>query len=439
MRVVQSQSSDECELLLKNCLEERKKHKKVTLVIDGTSLVYALSIHGDLFLEVGKQCETVICCRADPLQKALVVRLMKNGTGKVCLSIGDGANDVSMLQEAHIGVGIWGEEGTQAARNSDYAIRLFKHLAKLLTVHGRYSMLRNACMVQFSFYKNLGMFVVQIWYGFFNQFSAQTFFDSWYMAAYNVALLSLPPLALAFWEKDLTEEQIGHFPESYRELRAGLYFTGSTMARWMVSAGFHSLVIFFSLWLLPETIQNKGQDADLWAISTLVGIGGVWAIIARGMVGTNRFVWTNHLANFLSFIAPIALLLVTSHWPWLTLTYFGVLDWVLSTGYFWLMAVWIVAACTIPEIAFEYVRRQYWPSNWHIIAEIKKMPKGLEEISPKSKDSDDDDKNNTELKEMKFEEKVESKEDRTKLIQKSKSGKIKEKDSEKGEDGSSSD
>jgi phospholipid-translocating ATPase len=94
------------------------------LVIDGSALTEALSddMHKQLMLRLATQCEGVICCRVSPLQKALVVRLVKDGLGAMTLAIGDGANDVSMIQAADVGVGISGEEGLQAVNSSDYAI-----------------------------------------------------------------------------------------------------------------------------------------------------------------------------------------------------------------------------------------------------------------------------------------------------------------------------
>jgi phospholipid-transporting ATPase len=90
-----------------------------------------------LFFRVASACRAVLCCRASPIQKANVVRMMKQHTGAITLAIGDGANDVSMLQAAHVGVGIsGGQEGMQAARAADFAIAQFSFLAKLLLVHG---------------------------------------------------------------------------------------------------------------------------------------------------------------------------------------------------------------------------------------------------------------------------------------------------------------
>ncbi|KAG6885888.1 hypothetical protein C0993_008407 [Termitomyces sp. T159_Od127] len=118
------------------------------LVIDGAALGDAFEDEGNknLLLRLATSCEAVVCCRVSPLQKALVVRLVKDGLGVMTLAIGDGANDVSMIQAAHVGVGISGEEGLQAVNSSDYAIAQFRFLKKLLLVHGHWSYARNGTM-----------------------------------------------------------------------------------------------------------------------------------------------------------------------------------------------------------------------------------------------------------------------------------------------------
>lgn len=124
------------------------------------------------FLKLCMLCKSVICCRVSPLQKSQVVTLVKeNLNGAITLAIGDGANDVSMIQAAHIGVGISGEEGLQAARAADYAIAQFRYLQRLLLIHGRYSYRRISKMILYSFYKNLTLQLTQFWYIFFNGFT----------------------------------------------------------------------------------------------------------------------------------------------------------------------------------------------------------------------------------------------------------------------------
>lgn len=136
----------------------------LALVIDGKSLTYALE--KDLeknFLDLAVMCKAVICCRVSPLQKALVVKLVKRNLKSILLAIGDGANDVSMIQAAHIGVGISGMEGLQAARSADVAIGQFRYLRKLLLVHGAWSYHRISKVILYSFYKNITLYMTQFW------------------------------------------------------------------------------------------------------------------------------------------------------------------------------------------------------------------------------------------------------------------------------------
>lgn len=136
----------------------------LALVIDGKSLTYALE--KDLektFLDLAVMCKAVICCRVSPLQKALVVKLVKRHLKAILLAIGDGANDVSMIQAAHVGVGISGVEGLQAARSADVAIGQFRFLRKLLLVHGSWSYHRLSKLILYSFYKNLALAMTQFY------------------------------------------------------------------------------------------------------------------------------------------------------------------------------------------------------------------------------------------------------------------------------------
>jgi phospholipid-transporting ATPase len=136
----------------------------LALVIDGKSLTFALEKDMEkLFLDLAVMCKAVICCRVSPLQKALVVKLVKRHLKALLLAIGDGANDVSMIQAAHVGVGISGVEGLQAARSADVAIGQFRYLRKLLLVHGAWSYQRISKVILYSFYKNIAMFMTQFW------------------------------------------------------------------------------------------------------------------------------------------------------------------------------------------------------------------------------------------------------------------------------------
>ncbi|XP_078392400.1 phospholipid-transporting ATPase ID-like isoform X2 [Cetorhinus maximus] len=153
------------------------------------------------FLETACACKAVICCRVTPLQKAQVVELVKKYKKAVTLAIGDGANDVSMIKTAHIGVGISGQEGIQAVLASDYSVSQFKFLQRLLLVHGRWSYFRMCKFLCYFFYKNFAFTMVHFWFGFFCGFSAQTVYDQYFITLYNIVYTSLPVLAMGVFDQ----------------------------------------------------------------------------------------------------------------------------------------------------------------------------------------------------------------------------------------------
>jgi len=123
------------------------------------------------FLEIGTRCHSVICCRVTPIQKARVVKLVKIHLKKTTLAIGDGANDVSMIKAADVGIGIMGKEGAQAVKASDYAFKEFKFLKRLIFIHGHYNYIRITKILLYSFYKNIVMIIPQIINGFYTYWS----------------------------------------------------------------------------------------------------------------------------------------------------------------------------------------------------------------------------------------------------------------------------
>ena len=143
------------------------------IIIDGSTLAIVLKEKAiaDQFFRLGLYASSVVCCRVSPKQKADVVHLAKRNGRWITLSIGDGANDVSMIMEAHIGVGIRGKEGTQAVRSADYAISQFRFLQRLLLVHGRWAYRRISWMICYYFYKNVILVFSEIYFAFFNGYS----------------------------------------------------------------------------------------------------------------------------------------------------------------------------------------------------------------------------------------------------------------------------
>lgn len=157
----------------------------------------------------------MVCCRVSPLQKALVVKLVKRHLKAILLAIGDGANDVSMIQAAHVGVGISGLEGMQAARSADVAISQFKYLKKLLLVHGAWSYQRLSKLILYSFYKNITLYMTQFWYTFQNGFSGQVIYESWTITYYNVLFTVLPPIVMGVFDQFVSARMLDRYPQMY--------------------------------------------------------------------------------------------------------------------------------------------------------------------------------------------------------------------------------
>lgn len=176
------------------------------------------------FLKIAKTCEAVICCRVSPAQKADVVKLVKDDDKKlITLAIGDGANDCSMILEAHIGVGLYGNEGMRAVQSGDYALGEFQFLWRLILVHGRWAYIRNADLILYFFYKNVVFTLPQMYFAFINGYSGQTIYDQWYISFYNLFFTSLPLAAKAVFDQDINSAIDG---EAFKKYMPMLYYIG---------------------------------------------------------------------------------------------------------------------------------------------------------------------------------------------------------------------
>lgn len=112
-----------------------------------------------------------------PLSILPQVTALVRSKGLRTIGIGDGANDVGMIQEADIGVGISGLEGRQAVMASDFAIAQFRFLEILMLVHGRWCYKRISRMVNFFFYKNLVFGLTLFYFNGFSFFSGGLTYD----------------------------------------------------------------------------------------------------------------------------------------------------------------------------------------------------------------------------------------------------------------------
>jgi phospholipid-translocating ATPase len=196
------------------------------LIIDGESLKLVLSDElRQRFLLLCKQCRSVLCCRVSPAQKAAVVSLVKNGLNIMALSIGDGANDVAMIQEADVGVGIAGEEGRQAVMSSDYAIGQFRYLQRLVLVHGRWDYRRLSETIANFFYKNIVWTFALFWYQIYTNFDITYLYDYTYILLVNLIFTSVPVGLMGVLDQDVSDKVALAVPQLYRRGIERLEFT----------------------------------------------------------------------------------------------------------------------------------------------------------------------------------------------------------------------
>uniref|UniRef100_A0A670ZTY2 Phospholipid-transporting ATPase n=1 Tax=Pseudonaja textilis TaxID=8673 RepID=A0A670ZTY2_PSETE len=257
--------------------EALRKENDFALIIDGKTLKYALTFGiRQYFLDLALSCKAVICCRVSPLQKSDIVEMVKKQVKVVTLAIGDGANDVSMIQTAHVGVGISGNEGLQAANSSDYSIAQFKYLKNLLLVHGAWNYSRIAKCILYCFYKNIVLYIIEIWFAFVNGFSGQILFERWCIGLYNVMFTAMPPLTLGIFERSCHKENMLKYPELYKTSQNALDFNSKVFWIHCLNGLFHSVILFwFPLKFVVITVCLKaGLETSYWTLFSHIAIWG---------------------------------------------------------------------------------------------------------------------------------------------------------------------
>ncbi|XP_029906406.1 phospholipid-transporting ATPase IC isoform X2 [Myripristis murdjan] len=219
---------------------------------------------GAAFMSLAGHCQSVLCCRVTPGQKADIVTLVRKHTSSITMTIGDGANDVNMIKTAHIGVALVGVEGSQAVQNADFSLAQFRFLQRLLLVHGRWSYRRISLFVRYFLYKTCSFALVHIWFGFFNGFSAQSLYESWFIALYTAFYTSIPVQCMVFFEQDVSAEGSLKWPELYKVGQRHGLFNPLVLSATLIYAVYSSIVLFF----IPFGVfYNSALDYQTMAVT----------------------------------------------------------------------------------------------------------------------------------------------------------------------------
>uniref|UniRef100_A0A8C8G237 Phospholipid-transporting ATPase n=1 Tax=Oncorhynchus tshawytscha TaxID=74940 RepID=A0A8C8G237_ONCTS len=344
-------------------------------IIDGATLSLVFNSSPDsshyksLFLQICQNCTTVLCCRMAPLQKAQIVNMVKNSKGSpITLSIGDGANDVSMILEAHIGIGIKGKEGRQAVRNSDYAIPKLKHLKKLLLGHGHLYYVRIAHLVQYFFYKNLCFILPQFLYQFFCGSSQQPLYDAAYLTMYNICFTSMPILAYSLLEQHICMEVLMSNATLYRDVAKNAMLRWSPFLYWTLLGVYQGLLFFFGVRFLfsNPALQDNGQVFGNWSYGTIVFTVLVFTVTLKLAMDTRHWTWINHFVIWgsLAFYMFFSFFWGGIIWPFLRQQrlYFVFANMLRSVSA-WLVIILLILLSLLPEILLLVLRKPRWPHS----------------------------------------------------------------------------
>lgn len=235
------------------------------LLIDGQSLALYLSspTHRQQFISLAVRLPAVIACRCSPTQKSEIALLIRAFTKKRIACIGDGGNDVSMIQAADVGVGIVGKEGRQASLAADFSITTFSHLTKLLVWHGRNSYKRSAKLAQFVIHRGLIVSVCQTVFSIASDFEPVALYRDWLLVGYATVYTMMPVFSLVL-DRDVDEGLANLYPELYKELTGGKSLSYKTFFIWVLISVYQGIIIQGGAELLvPGYTPSPGEKGEV--------------------------------------------------------------------------------------------------------------------------------------------------------------------------------
>ncbi|KAK6384456.1 drs2 neo1 protein [Exophiala oligosperma] len=346
---------------------ERTAHS--VLVVDGQTLTIIEADRASmaLFADLAIRADSVICCRASPSQKASLVKTIRTKVkGSVTLAIGDGANDIAMIQEAHLGIGIAGKEGLQAAKTSDYSIAQFRFLLKLVLVHGRWNYIRICKYVLGTFWKEMLFYLIQAVYQRWNGYTGTSLYEPWSLSMFNTLFTSLPVIFMGVFEKDLAASTLLAVPELYNIGQRNRGFNLKLYVWWAGLAACEAVIIYFIVYgIYGMAIFTR--DQGLYAMGS-IAFSGCVVIISLKL----QFIELHNK----SAAAALAIFLSVGGW-WLWNLILGVIypqDVIYSVNHgflnrfgrnllWWLTLLLVILSICLLEIIIKTIKVAIWPSD----------------------------------------------------------------------------
>jgi len=319
--------------------------KDSCLIIDGSSLQIYVDHLKERFIDVACRAPCVVCCRCSPTQKAEIVKLIRQYKKARTCAIGDGGNDVSMIQAADVGIGIVGKEGKQASLAADFSLNQFSFISRLLLWHGRNSYKRSANLGQFIIHRGLIISFIQAVFSAIFYFAAIAVYNGWLLVGYSTVYTMAPVFALVL-DEDVKENIVFRFPELYKELQQGRALSYRTFFTWTFTSVYQGgVIMLLSLFLFDNNLVNIVSITFTALILTeLLNIAFV-------VQTWNRWIVISEIVTFLLYVLSM-----------LILPYFDIL-FIFSWDFIWRVSLVTVFSCA-PIYLYEIIKKKFDPPSY---------------------------------------------------------------------------
>ncbi|XP_053758840.1 probable phospholipid-transporting ATPase IIB isoform X10 [Panthera pardus] len=323
----------------------RRKHD-CALVISGDSLEVCLKYYEHELAELACQCPAVVCCRCSPTQKARIAKLLQHHTGKRTCAVGDGGNDVSMIQAADCGIGIEGKEGRQASLAADFSVTQFRHIGRLLMVHGRSSYKRSAALGQFVMHRGLIISTMQAVFSSVFYFASVPLYQGFLMVGYATIYTMFPVFSLVL-DQDVKPETAMLYPELYKDLTKGRSLSFKTFLVWVLISIYQGGILMYGALLLFES-----EFVHVLAISFTALILTELLMVALTI---RTWHWLMAVAEVLSLGCYVASLAFLNE-------YFDV-AFITTVTFVWKVSAITMVSC-LPLYVLKYLKRKLSPPSY---------------------------------------------------------------------------
>ena len=356
--------------------KSKEQDLELGLVIDGPSFNFFNEDDNSMrrnLMTVCQSCRSVIACRLTPRQKQALVHFVKREMKRsaTCLAIGDGANDVSMILEADVGVGIFGKEGRQAANNADFAIGQFKFLKRLLLLHGRWNYVRQARSFLYCAHKTQVIVLTLYWYNYLCAISGTSPYASWVFFSFNI-VLGLPIILLGILDKDISEDTALRYPHMYSTSKNNVYLNFFAILGWILNACVYGVILsLLYFYAMTQSVQSEA----LYVFGTAMYVGVFLSLQAKLVFMHHQMTWIQGIVIFLSIVALLGfleILSVSSNFD--TGGYYGIATHVYEYPTFWLFSFFTVPLILVlVDLTFYFILVFFSPTNEMKFREIDKQ------------------------------------------------------------------